>query len=343
MVVIRGLRETVALVVACSLLTLPDTSAAGTSFGMSMVNTRYYDAENPIGYGPGFKAEETLTYLGAFEEYAPYFHWGFTPGTERALSASASWGYANANQDISLYVLNADALQAEHGVSSYIGAYEERWDPTGPVRRTWVDDPYPAALPRQTSMTLENSEDRENFGTWGLFVFEAPEGGFNETFIATIGAGQVNRLEQGIGVAIHIMANVHFHPFNPAGGPYFLDCAPITLADHVTLRDVYERKWWDESAWDLNGDGVFDDAFGLQPLVSPEMVESWGFGPGMTWDIQLQTTTFDGTTVTYSTQLSYTPVSVPAPGPICLQILGLVGLMIGRRSLRSLAGSGVAS
>jgi hypothetical protein len=113
-------------------------------------------------------------------------------------------------------------------------------------------------------------------------------------------------------------------PFANAGGPYFLDIGdpPIMLGGSV-VGD------YSQAAWDLNLDGLFDDAFDLQPLISSTMLTSWGFSPGMTWDIGLQVTGLYGGVDTSMTQLTFTPV----PGAVFLGSLGLTfsGWMLHRK------------
>jgi probable HAF family extracellular repeat protein len=103
-------------------------------------------------------------------------------------------------------------------------------------------------------------------------------------------------------------------PSADAGGPYFMDIGnpPITLAGSVAGE-------YTEAAWDLDLDGLFDDAFGLNPLISSDMLTSWGFSPGMTWDIGLRVTGLYGGVDTSTTQLTF----VPIPSAVLLGFFGL--------------------
>ena len=107
-----------------------------------------------------------------------------------------------------------------------------------------------------------------------------------------------------------------------AGGPYFLDIGdpPIMLGGSVI-------GGYSQAAWDLDADGFFDDAFGLNPLISSDMLTSWGFSPGMTWDIGLQVTNLFGGVDTSMTQLTF----VPLPGAALLGLLGLSAAGLGLR------------
>lgn len=122
------------------------------------------------------------------------------------------------------------------------------------------------------------------------------------------------------GVVLHNVTPVTAN----AGGPYFLDQTPIMLGGSV-VGD------YSQAAWDLDTDGLFDDAFGLQPLISSTMLTSWGFSPGMTWDIGLQVTGLYGGVDTSMTQLTF----VPVPGAV---ILGSIGLTFSGWLLRKRRG-----
>ena len=102
--------------------------------------------------------------------------------------------------------------------------------------------------------------------------------------------------------------------FANAGGPYSLDMGgSIVLGGSATGA-------YSEAAWDLDLDGLFDDAFGLNPLISSDMLTSWGFSPGMTRDIGFRATSLYGNTMDISTtELTLTPV----PPAIILGIIGL--------------------
>lgn len=103
-------------------------------------------------------------------------------------------------------------------------------------------------------------------------------------------------------------------PIVDAGGPYFLDPGgpPIMLEGSVVGE-------YSQAAWDLNSDWLFDDAFGLNPLISSVMLTSLGFSLGMTRDIGLQVTALDGRIDIDTTQLTLTPV----PSAVILGSLGL--------------------
>ncbi len=105
-------------------------------------------------------------------------------------------------------------------------------------------------------------------------------------------------------------------PIADAGGPYLLDLA---AQQSIVLGGSVEGEW-SQAVWDLNGDGLFTDATGLQPLLSIAMMESWGFSPGMTWDIGLRVTALYGDGVDISmTQVTF----VPIPGAALLGAIGL--------------------
>jgi hypothetical protein len=106
-----------------------------------------------------------------------------------------------------------------------------------------------------------------------------------------------------------------YPPIADAGGPYLLDIGtqdPIMLAGSVTGD-------YSQVAWDLNLDGLFDDAFDLNPLISSNMLTSLGFSPGNTWNIGLQVTGLYGEVDVSTTQLTFTPV----PSAVILGSLGL--------------------
>lgn len=124
-------------------------------------------------------------------------------------------------------------------------------------------------------------------------------------------------------VTLHTVPDPTIPPVADAGGPYFLDIGdpPIMLGGSVVGE-------YSQAAWDLDTDGLFDDAFGLNPLISSDMLNSWGFSPGMTRDIGLQVTGLYGGVDVSMTELTYTPV----PGAFLLSILGLsvVGVKLRR-------------
>lgn len=104
-------------------------------------------------------------------------------------------------------------------------------------------------------------------------------------------------------------------PIATAGGPYVLhagDNTPVMLGGSATGGHSHV-------AWDLNLDGLFNDAFGFNPLISSAMAESWGFSHGMTWDIRMQVTNFFGDTDISMTEMTYSPT----PGSFLLGALGL--------------------
>jgi hypothetical protein len=101
-------------------------------------------------------------------------------------------------------------------------------------------------------------------------------------------------------------------PIADAGGPYFFSHRPLML--HGSVNGEFSQ-----AAWDLDTDGLFDDAFGLQPWISTPMVKSWGFGPGMTWEIGLQVTGLEGEVSVSMTEMNF----VPLPGAALLGVIGL--------------------
>ena len=110
-------------------------------------------------------------------------------------------------------------------------------------------------------------------------------------------------------------------PVADAGGPYSLGIGdpPIMLGGSV-VGD------YTEAAWDLDSDGDFDDALGLDPLVSTDMLTSWGYSPGTTRDIGLRVVGPGGEDISM-TQLTL----VPIPGAV---LLGMMGLGIAGLKLR---------
>ena len=105
-----------------------------------------------------------------------------------------------------------------------------------------------------------------------------------------------------------------------AGGPYFLDQTPITLAGSA-------EGDFGAVAWDLDGDSLFDDALGLNPSISSTMLTSLGFSPGMTLDIGLQVKGLYGGVDVSMTQLTF----IPVPSAV---LLGSIGLSVAGWRLR---------
>ena len=103
-------------------------------------------------------------------------------------------------------------------------------------------------------------------------------------------------------------------PIANAGGPYEL----MQGGGSITLAGSATGGPYSAAAWDLDEDGVFDDATGLDPSISTAMVA--GYAPGTTWDIELQLTGPGGSDIS-TAQLTY--AVIPVPGAILLGILGL--------------------
>jgi hypothetical protein len=80
--------------------------------------------------------------------------------------------------------------------------------------------------------------------------------------------------------------------------------------------------------WDVNGDGVFGDAFGVNPTLSWAQLQSLGIVPGSVFDVRVRVDdSFGGITDSLAVPLAV----VPEPPSIVLALFGLAGLPLIRR------------
>jgi Ca2+-binding RTX toxin-like protein len=103
-------------------------------------------------------------------------------------------------------------------------------------------------------------------------------------------------------------------PLANAGGPYIIDeGSGITLTGFANDPDVVNGDVL-TAAWDLDGDGQYDDATGFSPTLTAAQLAALGLGNGDTSrTISLQVTDSDGATSTSNALLTVHNVAPSAP------------------------------
>jgi hypothetical protein len=138
-------------------------------------------------------------------------------------------------------------------------------------------------------------------------------------------------------------------PFADAGGPYLFDLGLTTSFALDGTGSVNPDEGFAESgspgdtiqeyAWDLDNDGLFDDAFGPSPDVT-SFYQSAGIGDYLVWlqvidttSVSLPSTGFGDLSDTDSAvvQVRQVTSSVPEPATLVLMAIGLAGIGFARR------------
>ncbi len=106
------------------------------------------------------------------------------------------------------------------------------------------------------------------------------------------------------------------NPVAVAGGPY-----KITAGDSLAVQATgsTDPNPGDvpllEYAWELNGDGSFDDAYGFEPTLSWKELQALGINAGGTYPVRVRVDdTFGGVAVSDPVQLTVNPADGPRPG-----------------------------
>jgi hypothetical protein len=142
----------------------------------------------------------------------------------------------------------------------------------------------------------------------------------NDAYLAEYGAdGGWDTSTQGTELmanALSYAASVHIKPpIADAGGPYTINLGdPVTL-DASKSSDPNTPPLPLSYSWDINGDGVYGDATGVNPTISWAQLQSYGFGVGTHKNITVEVDDGVGHIVdSLPTTLTINDIPPTAPG-----------------------------
>lgn len=155
---------------------------------------------------------------------------------------------------------------------------------------------------------------------------------FNYTGIgpaSTTGTFEVSHWASESGGFNATMSIANAGPTGDAGGPYTIGLGDdLNLAGSGSDADVFDILSF---AWDLDGDSIFDDAFGATSTITAATLGSLLGGPGL-YNLAMQVT--DNLGASFVDTVTLLIEGVPGPGALALLGVGLIGFGAARSRKR---------
>lgn len=122
------------------------------------------------------------------------------------------------------------------------------------------------------------------------------------------------------------------NPIATAGAGYMVDVGQSLMVSALGSTDPNPGDIpYLTFSWDINGDGNFDDAVGMEPTLSWAQLDALGLVGGQTYDVRVRVDdSFGGVTTSAAVSL----VVVPEPSTWVLLAAGIVGVLAHRQSSR---------